>query len=71
MATFDMTIVPATVTITNTSNRVKGVQLYRTNTSIALAAGDILKLNVTNSNELVYFQSLASDELTVAAVAVE
>jgi len=71
MAQIDVSKVPAIVTITNTSERVKVVQLYKTNTSIKLQPSDELNLLVDNSNELIYFLSLSSVELSVTHEAVE
>lgn len=70
MATHDFSSVPAVVTITNVSNRIKTVQLFKTNTTVKLSPADSIKLLVNNSAELVYFVGLAHDELTTSAEAV-
>lgn len=70
MATIDVSEVPAKVTLTNVSSRVKNVQLFKTNTTVVLQPGDIFVLQVAHSNELTYFLSLASAELTVENEAV-
>ena len=58
MATIDVSGVPAKVTITNVSSRVKNVQLYKTNTTVVMQPGDILVLKFDFSSELTYFLSL-------------
>lgn len=70
MATIDVSGVPAKVTITNVSSRVKNVQLYKTNTTVVMQPGDILVLKVDFSSELTYFLSLESTELTVSNEAI-
>lgn len=70
MATIDVSGVPAKVTITNVSSRVKNVQLYKTNTTVVMQPGDILVLKVDFSSELTYFLSLKSTELTVSNEAI-
>lgn len=71
MAQINVSKVPAIVTVTNISERVKVVQLYKTNTSIKLQPSDELNLLVDNSNELIYFLSLNSVELSVTHAEVE
>lgn len=71
MATIDFTIVPAQVTITNTSaKRTKSVQYFKTNLTQALSPGDVLKVVANTSAELFYWLSKADNELTVEADAI-
>lgn len=69
MSTVDLTIVPAEVTITNVSSKSKTVQGFRTNLTLILPAGYVVKVLAQNSLELAYYYALAKeDEITVTAI---
>jgi len=71
MATIDFTILPAQVTITNTSaTKTKSVQYFKTNLTQALAPADVLKVVASTSAELFFWLSKADSELTVVAEAI-
>ena len=53
--------VPATVTITNTSDKEVGFRYYRVNFVEKLAAGDSVVLTAASSEEAAYYATLAND----------
>jgi hypothetical protein len=70
--TIDVSVVPAKVTITNASTTDSAkVQMYGENLQVTLNAGDVLKLQVSRSPELLYYTLLnGNDGLTVTSAAV-
>lgn len=65
--------VPATVTITNTSEVEVGFRYFRVNFVEKLAAGDSVVLTAASSEEAAYYAALANDVigLTVEVTAAE
>ena len=55
--------VPATVTITNTSEVEVGFRYFRVNFVEKLAAGDSVVLTVANSEEAAYYAALADEKI--------
>lgn len=53
--------VPATVTITNTSDAEVGFRYFRVNFTEKLAAGDSVVLTAASSEEAAYYAALAND----------
>ena len=66
MGMVDVSSVPATITLTNVSDRAVRVQMYKETITCLIEPGDTLKIEVENSAEFLYFKSLASTELTVS-----
>lgn len=64
-------VLPADVTITNSSTRTKVLQLFRVNIRIKLAPEDKIILRAVTSEQSIYYQSLAGDGFTVVVAAVE
>ena len=62
MATKTLTV-PATVTITNTSDKEVGFRYYRVNFVEKLAAGDSVVLTAASSEEAAYYLALADEKL--------
>jgi hypothetical protein len=69
MATLDLSIVPADVTVTNNADTEIPVQFYQKNTKLKLPAGDTLIIRATTSAELGYYYSLAREDLNIAVEA--
>ena len=55
--------VPATVTITNTSDKEVRFRYYRVNFVEKLAAGDSVVLTAASSEEAAYYLALADEKL--------
>jgi len=58
-------VVPAVVTITNTSDREIRFIPYRENFSVPVAAGDVVKLEATTAGQVFYYLAQETDGLTV------
>lgn len=70
MATIIANVLPADVTVTNSSSKTKVLQLFRVNIKIKLASTDSITLRITTSEQSIYYQSLAGDGFTVSVDAV-
>lgn len=57
---------PAIVTLTNISNRVKTFNPYRENFAVEIAAGDTIKLEATTAGQVLYYLAQADKDLTVS-----
>lgn len=60
---------PAVVTLTNISARVKAFNPYRENFMVELNAGDVLNLEATTAGQVLYYLAQADKDLTVTEVA--
>lgn len=57
---------PAMITLTNVSSRVKTFNPYRENFSVEIAAGDAIELEATTAGQVLYYLAQADADLTVA-----
>lgn len=66
----DMEIVlPAKITITNTSDKAIGFVPYRENFTSYIDAGSSIELEATTSGQVLYYLAQATDGLTVEQAA--
>lgn len=70
MATVNI-VLPAIITITNTSTVSKTFMPYRENFTSTLAAGNTITLEVSNAGQVLYYLGQATDGLTVTQAAKE
>lgn len=68
-ATIIVIDLPAIVTLTNVSNRVKNFNPYRENFMVEIAAGDSIELEATTTGQVLYYLAQADSDLTVSEVA--
>lgn len=68
-ATIIVIDVPAMVTLTNVSNRVKKFVPYRENFPVEIAAGDAISLQADNVGQVLYYLAQADADLTVSEAA--
>ena len=61
--------VPAMVTLTNVSNRVKAFTPYRENFMVDIAAGDSIVLEASSCGQVLYYLAQADADLTVTEAA--
>lgn len=58
--------VPAMITLTNISNRIKTFQPYRENFSVEMQAGDVIELEATTVGQVLYYTAQADSDLSVS-----
>lgn len=58
--------VPATITLTNISNRIKTFQPYHENFSVEMQAGDVINLEATTVGQVLYYVAQRDSDLSVA-----
>lgn len=68
-ATIIVIDLPAIVTLTNISNKVKAFNPYRENFMVEIAAGDSIELEATTAGQVLYYLAQADKDLTVSEVA--
>lgn len=57
---------PAIVTLTNISSRVKTFNPYRENFAVEMQKGDIINLEATTAGQVLYYLAQADKDLTVS-----
>ena len=57
---------PAMVTLTNVSSRVKSFNPYRENFAVSMEAGDIINLEASTVGQVLYYLAQADSDLTVS-----
>lgn len=62
-------VLPAVITITNTSDRAIGFVPYRENFTVYVQAGDVVKLEATTAGQVFYYLAQATEGLTVEQAA--
>ena len=63
MANKDYSKLPMDILLTNISNKVKGIQFFKTNLTYPLKSGDTLKVRAFSSAEISYFLRKADSDL--------
>lgn len=62
-------VLPAVITITNTSDRAIGFVPYRENFTVYVQAGDVVELEATTAGQVFYYLAQATEGLTVEQAA--